>query len=142
MDTNLLITTNKNDGGNTKEKLGLLYPELSYKITGICFSIHNELGQFAREKQYSDLLEKKLLGAQLDFKRECRLGESGNISDFVVEGKIVLELKAKRLVLADDYRQIQNYLQESQLKLGLLVNFRNKYLKPSRVVRIEKYVVK
>ena len=29
----------------------LIYPELSYKINGILFSTHNELGQYAREKQ-------------------------------------------------------------------------------------------
>ena len=136
MDTNLRITTNK------KEETGLLYPELSYKITGVCIAVHNELGQFAREKQYGDLLEKKLVEAGLTFKRECQIGGSGNIFDFIVEGKIALELKAKRLVLGDDYRQIQNYLQESGLKLGLLTNFRNKYLKPARIVRIEKYVIK
>ena len=136
MNTNLRITTNK------KEGVDLLYPELSYKITGICFAIHNELGQFGREKQYGDLLEKKLAEADLGFKRECQIGTSGNIIDFIIENKIILELKAKRLVLADDYRQIQHYLQESRLKLGLLVNFRNKYLKPARVVRIEKYVLK
>ena len=142
MGTNLRITTNKNGKENTKVEPGLLYPELSYKITGICFAVHNELGQFAREKQYGDLLERKLEEVNLAFKREQPLGGSGNILDFVLDNKIILELKAKRLILADDYRQIQNYLQDSKLKLGLLVNFRNKYLKPARIVRIEKYVVK
>jgi len=29
----------------------LIYPDLSYKINGILYSIHNEVGRFAREKQ-------------------------------------------------------------------------------------------
>lgn len=40
---------------DTNEKL--IYPELSYLITGICFEAHNEKGRFARERQYADLLE-------------------------------------------------------------------------------------
>lgn len=121
-----------------REKVGLLYPELSYTITGICFSTHNELGQFAREKQYGDMLEKKLKDSNLAFVREQAVGKSGNILDFVIENKIAIELKAKRSIIAEDYRQVQNYLQDSQLRLGLLVNFRNKYLKPIRIVRIDR----
>lgn len=116
----------------------LLYPELSYKITGICFDTHNELGRFAREKQYGDLLEVKMKEIGLTHTREQRVGDSGNILDFIIEGLIALELKAKSSIISGDYRQVQNYLQVSQLKLGLLVNFRNKYLKPIRIVKIEK----
>ena len=32
----------------------LIYPELSYKITGILFAVHNELERFRNEKQYGD----------------------------------------------------------------------------------------
>lgn len=116
---------------------GLIYPELSYTITGLCFSVHKELGQYAREKQYGDLLEKKLKEAGLSFERERAIGNSGNILDFVVENKIAIELKAKRALLAEDFRQTQHYLQESLIKLGLLINFRDRSLRPRRVIRIE-----
>ena len=125
-------------GKSEREKVGLLYPELSYTVTGICFSTHNELGQFAREKQYGDMLEKKFREAKLAFMREQSIGKSSNILDFVIENKIAIELKAKRSIIAEDYRQVQNYLQGSRLRLGLLVNFRNKYLKPIRIVRIDR----
>ena len=117
----------------------VIYPELSYILTGLLFSTHNELGQYAREKQYGDLLEQKLQQANLEFKRELAVSDSGNILDFVVNNKIILELKATRILTTDHYRQTQNYLQQTDLKLGLLINFRNKYLKPIRIIRIDSY---
>ena len=116
---------------------GLIYPELSYKINGILFSTHNELGQYAREKQYGDVVERLLKRAKHTTQRECRVSDSGNIADFIIDNKIDLELKAKRLLTKEDYEQVQRYLQETQLKLGILVNFRNQYIKPVRVVRID-----
>src|SRR3989344_2279222 len=128
----ILMNTNDKDK-NSK----IIYSELSYTLTGICFDAHNELGRYAREKQYGDFIEEKLNGINISFVRECFIGNSGNIVDFVVDGKIALELKAKRILGKSDYFQVQRYLQESKLRLGLLVNFRQKYLKPERIVRID-----
>lgn len=115
----------------------LIYPELSYTITGILFSVHNELGQYAREKQYGDAIEKKLKESHIVYKREVIISNSGNVLDFIVDNKIALELKAKRVLTKEDYNQTQRYLQETRLKLGILVNFRDKYIKPTRIVRID-----
>ncbi len=106
-------------------KGGLICPELSYLLTGIFFATHNELGQFYREKQYGNLIENKLKESKINYKREVIIGNSGNIIDFIVENKILIELKAKRIVLRQDYYQVQRYLQETGLQLGLLINFRN-----------------
>jgi len=136
--TNILILRMIPMDTNAKNKsTKVIYPELSYILTGVCFSAHNELGRYAREKQYSNFIEKKLKESNVLFKRECSVGDSGNIIDFVVDDKIALELKAKRLLSKEDYFQTQRYLQESKLKLGLLVNFRPKYIKPERIVRID-----
>lgn len=115
----------------------LIFPELSYTIVGIMFSTHNELGQYAKEKQYGDVLEKKLKDANIPYKRELQIGESGNIVDFLIDNKIILELKSTRIITKEYYYQTQRYLQESKIKLGIIVNFRNKYIKPVRVVRID-----
>ncbi len=73
----------------------------------------------------------------MPYDREFPIGNTGNIIDFVIDKKIVLELKATRTIINDHFRQIQNYLQQSNFKLGILVNFRQKYLKPARVIRID-----
>lgn len=36
----------------------IIHKELSYKITGLLFKVHTELGRYCREKQYGDALEK------------------------------------------------------------------------------------
>ena len=121
---------------NSKVSEKILYPELSYQITGILFDVHNELGPYAREKQYGDLIEEKLKESGIPYGREIGMGSSGNILDFIVDKKIILELKTTRILSRESYRQIQNYLQQTRLDLGLLVNFRNKYIKPVRIIRI------
>ena len=122
---------------NTNTNTRLIFPELSYVLTGFCFTVHNEISPYGREKQYGDAIEKILREAGISFARELRIGDSGNIADFIIDDKIILELKAKRIITKEDYYQLQRYLQKTGLKLGLLVNFRNKYIKPVRVLRID-----
>jgi GxxExxY protein len=115
----------------------LFYPELSYSIVGILYATQNQLGCFAREKQYGDEIERRLKEIGMSYTRECSVGSSGNILDFIIDNKIIVELKAKRVLLKEDFDQVQRYLQETGLKLGLLVNFRAKYLKPMRVIKMD-----
>lgn len=124
---------------NLKKNTEVIYLELSYKVVGLAFDVHNELGQFAREKQYADLLEKKFKEENIVYERELRIGDSGNIADFLVgdEEKILLELKTTRILGRAHFRQMQNYLQQTHIKLGLLINFSDKFLNPKRVLLIE-----
>lgn len=119
----------------------IIYPELSYKINGLCFQTHNEIGRFAKEKQYADWLEYLLIKNGVKYKREIKIPfyynqnkVGGNIIDFIIEDKIVIECKAKKFITKEDYHQVQRYLKASGIKLGLIVNFRTVYLKPKRVI--------
>ena len=110
---------------------------MSYKIVGILYQVHNQLGRFAREKQYCDLIEKLMIELKIPYIREYVFNDSGNRVDFLIDDKIILEVKAERMITKDDYHQIQRYLQSLDKKLGLMVNFHTHYLAPKRIVRIE-----
>jgi GxxExxY protein len=119
----------------------VIYPELSYKICGLCFSVHNELGRYRNEKEYGDALENLLKQNNIYYKREFALlpsfegeKERRNIADFIIEDKIILELKSREAVLKDDYFQIMRYLVSGNKKLGIVLNFRQKYLRPKRIL--------
>ncbi len=124
-----------------QSKSKVLYPELSYKICGLCYEVHNERGRFLGERQYADALELKFKTHNIPYLREKSLkpafaGEENrrNIPDFLIDDKIVLDLKAKRIITKEDYFQMKRYLQSSGKSLGIVVNFRQKYLSPKRVL--------
>ncbi len=122
-------------------KKNILHPELSYQLTGIFFKVHNQLGRFKNEKQYADLLENILRSKSINYQREAPLPQSfsgeapgRNIPDFAIEDKILVDIKAKRIITKDDYFQMKRYLSSCNKKLGIIVNFRQKFLTPKRIV--------
>jgi len=79
----------------------ILHEELSYKIRGILYKVHNQLGRFRNEKQYCDAIEQLLKEIRLDYKREMVLQQSfvgervgRNRIDFIVENEIIIEVKS------------------------------------------------
>jgi GxxExxY protein len=119
----------------------VIYPELSYRLNGIFFRVHNELGSYCRENQYCDAIENTLKKEKIPYKREISpknnsvlLKNSSNRIDFTVDDKILIEVKARRFVGREEYYQIQRYLKAFDLKLGIIVNFHQRYLVPKRII--------
>lgn len=129
---------------NTPNEIKIIESELSYKLTGLFFETHKQIGRFAREKQYGDFLESLFKQNEINYKREVPIsigGSNSNIVDFIVEDKIVIELKSKPFIGKSDYYQTRRYLDAANLELGLIVNFREIYLKPKRVLNYKDGVV-
>ena len=119
----------------------VIYPELSYELVGIFYAVHNELGRYCNEKQYADLVEQKLKEHNLKYVREMVLDKYFNSErigrhriDFLVDDKIVVEIKCKRILDRNEYYQVRRYLTVLDKKLAILVNFRDKYLHPRRIL--------
>ena len=119
----------------------IIHPELSYKINGLCFKVHTELGKTRSERSYADAFEVKLKEAGIKYLREVPLapsceGEQGrrNVPDFIIEGIIILDTKAKRACTREDYYQMKRYLSVANMRLGIIVNFQEEHLHPKRVL--------
>ena len=119
----------------------IIHPELSYKINGILFSVHNDLGRFCNERQYGDAVENGLKKLNIQYEREKILPpafesefKGRNKIDFLIENKIILEIKTKRFLAREDYYQLKRYLVALNKKLGILVNFHQRYIEPKRIL--------
>lgn len=119
----------------------VIYPELSYKICGLCFYIHNKLGRYRNEKQYADAFERLLKENGMAYEREKPSSPSfagektrRSIPDFSIEDKVVVDFKAKPFITKEDYFQMRRYLASYKKELGLIINFRQKYLYPKRIL--------
>jgi len=108
----------------------LIYEELSYKIRGVFFEVYNNLGYGHRETVYQKALAAELALQKICFKRELRLNVSYKgksvgvyIPDFVVEDKIIIEVKSLEFLPPKLSSQLINYLKGTNFRLGFIVNF-------------------
>ena len=109
----------------------LIYEDLSYKIRGALFEVYKEKGCGFLEDVYQECLEIELGLQEISFDAQypLKLSYKGRplkkryIPDFIIAGKVIVEIKAVK-ELTDEHRaQLQNYLKATGYKLGLLVNF-------------------
>lgn len=115
---------------NNKINADLLYADLTYKVRGAIFTVYNQLGYGHKEQVYQKALACELEDIGIVYKREVSLGVKykdkvvGNYRpDFVVDDKIILEIKAVELITKAFETQLINYLKTTDYSLGLLINF-------------------
>jgi GxxExxY protein len=119
----------------------LIYKQESYDIIGSCMEVHKELGKGFSEIVYGDSLEIEFKNAGIKYQREVKFNiiykdnllPHYYIADFIIDDKIVLEIKAIESLTKSHVKQTLNYLAASKLKLGLLVNFGEDSLNYKRV---------
>jgi GxxExxY protein len=111
--------------------------ELSGKVLGLCIEIHRELGPGLLESAYEECLAYEFSKAGLRFERQRALPvrykevqlDCGYRLDFVVEGALIVELKAVTELHPIHQAQLLTYLKLDHKPLGLLVNFNVPVLK-------------
>lgn len=116
----------------SNQNLPLLEAELTYKLRGIFIKISQEHGYLYKEKVYQGLLSHELKLANINFVEYPKidihhLGTGSVISnyypDFLVENKIIIEIKAQQRILDTYINQLIRYLNVSKYEIGFLVNF-------------------
>lgn len=121
----------------------LKYKGITEKIIGASFEVYKFLVNGFQEVIYQRALAWELANAGLDFTREIEqeifykeLQEpiGTRRADFVVEGKVLVELKAVIELEDVHLAQILNYLKAYKPEVGLLINFGSKSLTFKRLV--------
>jgi GxxExxY protein len=105
--------------------------EIATEIVDAAYSVHADLGPGLLESVYEDCLSFELSDRGLEFERQLVLPfkyknhrvESGLRLDFLVENRIVLEVKAVEALLKVHTYQLLTYLKLGGYQLGFLINF-------------------
>lgn len=125
--------------GNDEE---FLYPDITYRIRAAIFKVRNELGSAFKESVYQKALEKELSKQKLKFKSQPTVNiiydDEASIGiyrpDFVVEERVLVEIKVKPFLTKHDEKQLWYYLKATDYKVAILVNFGGKRLEIKRWV--------
>ena len=110
-----------------------LYEEITRKIIGAAFDVHNALGKGLSEKAYENALVLRLQQMGLSVEQQKfvalsfqnkRIGDQE--VDILVEEKVIVELKARDRLSKSNVSQLLGYLKNTKYQLGLLLNFGHK----------------
>ncbi|MFA5894107.1 MAG: GxxExxY protein [Candidatus Margulisiibacteriota bacterium] len=141
--TNADFTKTSTDGTKKNE---LLYEELTYKIRGAVFEVKKNLGLGHKEKVYQGALEEEFKKINLKFDREKRIDIKYNDKkvgiyqpDFVINDKIIVEIKKLPFVGKIEKEQVWSYLKGTNYELALLVNFSNTDVHFERIINSKQF---
>lgn len=108
----------------------LLYPELSYQVVGAIFEVWKKLGPGFKESIYHRSLVEEFRQRDIPFESEKSVPIYYNdkkvgsyTPDFVIDDKIIVELKHLPRLTFKENKQAWYYLKGTEYKLLLLVNF-------------------
>jgi GxxExxY protein len=120
----------------------ILFKELSYQIVGAAMEVHSTLGPGFLEAVYEEALVIEFELRGIPFQRQKRLPVhykrrlvGDYVADFVVDGQIILELKAVSGMTKAHQAQAHNYLAATGLRLAILLNFGAPSLQQQRILR-------
>jgi GxxExxY protein len=127
-----------------EEVVMLFEEELTRQIIGAAIEVHKRLGPGLLESIYEICMAYEMTLRGLAFEKQKALTveykgmhlESDYRLDFIVEGKIVVELKAVEKVLPIHEAQLLTYMRLTGCKVGLIINFNVPILKDGIVRRV------
>ena len=120
----------------------ILFKELSYAVVGAAMEVHRVLGPGFLESVYEAALAHELTLRGISFEQQKGLpvqykgqpvGEY--VADLVVDGQIILELKAVSRITPAHEAQAHNYLAATGLRLAIILNFGGASLQQKRILR-------
>ena len=128
--------------GKIIKMANLLYNELSYKLRGLFFKIRNTYGPGQKEIIYHNILVELLKENKISFLKEKTINiysENKKVvgvyrPDFIIDDKIILEIKSSRISVKADEEQLFYYLRNSKYEIGFLVNFSTPHLYIKRII--------
>jgi GxxExxY protein len=105
--------------------------DLTHRIIGLAMRVHRRLGPGLLESVYERCLCHELGKEGIEFQRQVPLPvpyddillDCGYIADIIVDGQIILELKAVERTQPLHEAQLLTYLRLSPCRVGLLINF-------------------
>ena len=116
--------------------------ELSNKVIKAAFAVSNSLGVGFLEKVYENSLAHELrkAGFVVDQQKAIQVAYDGAIvgdyiADILVEGNLLVEVKAVKALDEIHMAQCMNYLKATGMRLCMLLNFGNPKLEIKRIVR-------
>ncbi len=122
------------------EKVTAPHEDLTYRINGAAMAVHRRIGPGEREEIYQRALEEEFKRVGLSFEPQKNIPVyDGNvllgyyIPDFIVEGKVIVEIKAFSTLPQKYLGQIVTYLNHTGLPIGLLLNFGQRSLVFKRI---------
>lgn len=121
----------------------LLYPKLSYDLRGADMEVRKNFGPGHKEIIYCNALVEELDFRKISFERERAIKiyspKTAKVigfyrPDFLIEDKIILEVKAVDLIPKNFIDQVYSYLKNSEFELGYFINFKSPKLYVKRVI--------